>query len=50
MSSMILAIDTARAAVAERRRELLETERYQDAPLDPGHSAAALTDTAGSGE
>ena len=53
MSSMILAIDTARAAIAERRRELLEAERFQDAPLDPAHcapSAAAATGSAESGE
>jgi TRAP-type uncharacterized transport system substrate-binding protein len=47
MSSMILTIDTARGAVAERRRELLEAERFQDATLDPGHGAHAAAAESG---
>jgi TRAP-type uncharacterized transport system substrate-binding protein len=53
MSAMILALDTARSAVAERRRELREAERFEDATLDPdhrAHAAAIVTDTAESGE
>jgi TRAP-type uncharacterized transport system substrate-binding protein len=48
MSAMILALDTARSAVAERRRELYEAERFHDATLEPAHtvhSAAVVDDT-----
>jgi TRAP-type uncharacterized transport system substrate-binding protein len=47
MNAMILALDTARTAVAERRRELREAERFEDATLDPGraHTAAIVTES-----
>ena len=53
MSAMILALDTARSAVAERRRELCEAERFENATLEPGHpthAATVVTDAADSGE
>jgi TRAP-type uncharacterized transport system substrate-binding protein len=51
MSAMILALDTARSAVADRRRELREAERYHDATLEPDHRAhaAVVTDAAADG-
>jgi hypothetical protein len=51
MSAMILALDTARSTVADRRRELREAERFHDATLEPDDRAhaAIMTDAAADG-